>query len=163
MTATRNNTGTTKFETPSDTEVRFSRTFDASVKLAYEVYTKPEHLRKWLLGPGGWTMPICEIEARAGGSWRYGWRKDTGEEMVMGGKVLEAVPGVRLVQTEQWGPEWPETHNVVEFKEANGMTTITTTIRYPSKDARDAAIKTGMGSGLDESYARLDALFAALA
>jgi len=156
-------TGVTTFSTPSDTQVRFTRVVAAPRELTFEVYTRPEHLQKWLGGLEGWTMPICEIEPRAGGAWRYGWRKDDGSEMILAGIVKEFVPGHRVVQTERWGPEWPETLNTVEFAEAGGMTTITTTITYPSKAARDAAIETGMMDGLDVSYARLDQLLESLA
>jgi len=155
-------TGVTSFSTPSDTQVRFSRVVAASKDLTFEVYTKPEHLQKWLRGPEGWTMPICEMEPRSGGSWRYGWRKSDGAEMIMGGIVKEFVPNERLVTTERWGPEWPETLNTVEFTESGGFTTITTTVTYPSKEARDAAIQTGMMDGMEASYARLDELLETL-
>ena len=155
-------TGVTSFSTPSDTQVRFSRVVAASKDLTFEVYTKPEHLQKWLRGPEGWTMPICEMEPRSGGSWRYGWRKSDGAEMIMGGIVKEFVPNERLVTTERWGPEWPETLNTVEFTESGGFTTITTTVTYPSKEARDAAIETGMMDGMEASYARLDELLETL-
>lgn len=149
-------TGVTTFSTPSDTQVRIARTVDAPRNLVYDAYTKPEHLQKWLLGPEGWTMPICEIDARPGGAWRYGWRKDNGTEMIMGGTVQEIVPNERIVTTERWGPEWPETVNTVEFTEEGGLTTITTTVTYPSKEARDAALQTGMKDGMETSFARLD-------
>jgi len=151
-------TGVTEFSIASDTQVKFVRVVNAPRDLTFEVYTKPEHLTQWLGGLEGWTMPICEMEPKAGGSWRYGWRKDDGTEMIMGGLVKEFVVNQRITTTERWGPEWPETINTVEFAEANGQTTITTTITYPSQEARDAAIQTGMMDGLDVSYARLDTL-----
>jgi uncharacterized protein YndB with AHSA1/START domain len=151
-------TGVTTVTTPSDTTVRFTRTVNAPRSLVYEAHTRPEHLQKWLLGPEGWTMPICEIDARPGGAWRYGWRKDSGSEMIMGGIVTDIVPNERIVTTERWGPEWPETLNTVEFTESGGLTTITTTVTYPSKEARDAALKTGMTDGMEASYARLEKL-----
>jgi len=155
-------TGVTSFSTPSDTQVRFSRVVAASKDLTFEVYTKLEHLQKGLRGPEGCTMPICEMEPRSGGSWRYASRKSDGAEMIMGGIVKEFVPNERLVTTERWGPEWPETLNTVEFTESGGFTTITTTVTYPSKEARDAAIQTGMMDGMEASYARLDELLETL-
>lgn len=155
-------TGVTTFSTPSDTQVRFTRVVAAPRELTFEVYTRPEHLQEWLGGLEGWTMLICEMEPRSGGTWRYGWRKADGTEMIMGGIVKEFVPGERVVTTERWGPEWPETLNMVEFVESGGMTTITTTVTYPSKEARDAAIQTGMRDGLDVSYARLEKLLESL-
>ena len=156
-------TGVTTLATPSDTEVRISRFFNAPRRLVFAAYTQPEHLRQWLLGPEGWSMFICEMEPRAGGSWRYGWRKTDGTEMVMGGTVKEFTPDTRLVNTERWGPEWPETVNTVEFIEAAGETEVRLTIRYPSKDARDAALKTGMKEGVDFSFGRLEKLLAKMA
>ena len=155
-------TGVTDFAIASDTQVKFVRVVNAPRRLVFEAYTRPEHLKQWLGGLEGWTMPICEMEPRAGGKWRYGWRKADGAEMIMGGIVKEFLPHERITQTEQWGPEWPETLNTVTFTEADGLTTITTTITYPSKDARDAAIQTGMREGLDISYARLDTFLESL-
>jgi uncharacterized protein YndB with AHSA1/START domain len=155
-------TGVTTFSTPSDTQVRLSRTVNAPRHLVYEAHIKPEHLQKWLGFPEGWTMPICEMDARPGGAWRYGWRQDSGTEMIMGGIVKDIVPNERIVTTERWGPEWPETLNTVEFTEAGGLTTITTTVTYPSKEARDAAIQTGMKDGLEVSYSRLEKLLETL-
>lgn len=80
----------------------------------------------------------------------------------MSGDVREFVPDQRVVTTERWGPEWPETVNTVTFAEAAGQTTITLTIEYPSKEARDLAAQTGMKGGMDASFARLDELVKAL-
>jgi uncharacterized protein YndB with AHSA1/START domain len=164
-------TGVTDFSIASDTQVTLVRVVNAPRRLVFEAYTKPEHLKQWLSGFEGWTMPICEMEQRAGGNWRFGWRSADGAEMTMGGIVKEYVPNERISTTERWGSEmapvegggeWPETLNTVTFTETNGMTTITTTITYPSKDARDAALATGMREGLDVSYARFDNLLEAL-
>jgi uncharacterized protein YndB with AHSA1/START domain len=83
--------------------------------------------------------------------------------MAMSGSVREVVPPERLVTTEKWGPEWPETVNTVVLTEEDGQTTITLTITYPSKDARDAALATGMKGGMEESFARFDELLKMLA
>lgn len=155
--------GITSFATPSDTDVVITRVVQAPKRLAFAAYTEPQHLQKWLLGPPGWTMPVCELEARSGGAWRYVWRKADGTEMAMGGIVREFVPPERMVTTERWGPEWPETVNTVSFADAGpGHTTITLTISYPSKEARDAALKTGMKDGMESSFARLDGLLQTL-
>jgi uncharacterized protein YndB with AHSA1/START domain len=155
--------GVTAFDTPSDTQVTITRVVKAPRGLVFKAYTVPKHLQQWLLGPEGWTMPICEFEARNGGAWRYVWRKADGTEMGMSGTVKEIVPDERIVSTEQWGPDWPETINTVALTEAGGLTTITLTVTYPSKEARDAALKTGMKDGVEASYARLEALLASLA
>ncbi len=153
---------TTTFETASDTELVATRTFDAPIELVWEMWTKPEHLSKWLLGPEGWTMPVCEIDLRPGGAWRYVWRKDDGTEMGMTGEVREVEPPTRLVQTENWGGDWPETLNTLELFEEDGRTRMILSISYPSQDARDRAIGTGMNDGASVSFDRLDDYLASL-
>lgn len=152
--------GVTDFSTPSDTEIRVVRVFAAPRETLWAMHTDPTHIPNWLTGPEGWTMPVCELDARPGGRWRYVWRKTKGEEMAMEGDFVEVVRPSRLVTTERWGPEWPETVNVVEFTSQGDRTVLTMTVRYPSKEARDAALQTGMTTGMDQSYARLDALLA---
>src|SRR5262245_9164007 len=85
-------TGVTKYTTPSDTQVVITRVLNAPRRIVFEAYTTPKHLQKWLLGPPGWTMPICELDARPGGKWRYVWRKEDGSELTLSGIVKEFVP-----------------------------------------------------------------------
>lgn len=155
--------GETTITTPSDREVVMARTFEAPRTLVWDAYTKPEHVQRWLLGPEGWTMPICEIDLRPGGEWHFLWRRPDGDELVMRGVYREIVPPERLVNTESWGGEWPETENTVQLFEENGATTVTTTILYPSTEARDAAIATGMADGAERSYGLLDEYLRTLA
>jgi uncharacterized protein YndB with AHSA1/START domain len=149
-------TDTLKITTPSDREVAMTRVFDAPRRLVFEAWTNPKHVPRWLLGPDGWTMPVCEIDLRPGGSWHFVWRKSNGTEMAMSGEYREVTPPERIVNTERWGPEWPETLNTLILTEENGRTTMTLTILYPSKEARDAAIKTGMSDGASQSFDRLE-------
>lgn len=135
-----------------------TRVVDAPRRVVFDAWTNPTHVPQWLLGPEGWTMPVCEIDLRPGGSWRYVWRKTDGTEMAMAGSYREVAPPERLVSTERWGPEWPETINTLILTESAGRTTITLTITYPNQDARDAALKTGMKDGTDQSFERLDNL-----
>ena len=153
--AAANSVGTTTFTTPSDREILMTRVFDAPRRLVFEAWTKPEHLPHWLLGPSGWTMPVCEIDLRPGGSWHFVWRRSDGTEMGMRGVYKEIAPPGRLVSTESWGGDWPETLNTLILSEKDGKTTITNTVLYPSKEARDAALKTGMKEGVSESFDRL--------
>ena len=161
--ATATKPGVTSYTTPNDREVVVTRVVDAPRRLVFAAWTDPSHIPNWLLGPAGWTMPVCELDLRPGGAWRYVWRKSDGSEMTMAGLVREVTPPERLVTTERWGPEWPETINTLALTESGGRTTITLTITYPSKAARDAALETGMKSGMDESFARLDRLVQTLA
>ena len=156
MTATES--GTLIVTTPSDREVVATRVFDAPRELVWKAYTEPEHLQQWMLGPAGWTMPVCEMDLRPGGAYRFVWRKEDGTEMTITGTVREVEAPERMVSTEEWGGDWPEALNTIDFAEDDGRTTLTTTIVYPSKEARDAALGTGMTDGMSASYDNLEAL-----
>jgi uncharacterized protein YndB with AHSA1/START domain len=150
-----NKPGTTTFSTPSDREIAATRVFDAPRRLVFEAYTNPKHIPHWMLGPEGWTMPVCEVDLRPGGAWHFVWRRGDGDEMAMRGLYKEVVPPEKVVSTESWGGEWPETINTLTLTEDNGRTTMTSTVLYPSKEARDAALKTGMKDGMTQSFDRL--------
>jgi len=153
--AAANSVGATTFTTPSDREIRMTRVFDAPRRLVFEAWTNPKHLPQWMLGPEGWTMPVCEIDLRPGGAWHFVWRRSDGTEMEMRGVYREITPPERLVNTESWGSGWPETINTLILSEENGKTTASQTVLYPSKEARDAALKTGMKDGVSVSFDRL--------
>ena len=147
--------GTTTFTTPSDREIVATRVFDAPRRLVWDACTSSDHLPNWLLGPEGWTMPVCEIDLRPGGAWHFVWRGADGTELEMRGVYQEITPPERLVNTESWGGDWPETLNTLILTEEDGKTTITQSGLYPSKEARDAALNTGMEEGWSASYDRL--------
>lgn len=151
-----NKVGSTTFTTPSDREIVATRVVKASRELVWACHTRPEHVSKWMLGPEGWTMPVCEIDLRPGGTWHWVWRREDGTEMEMRGVYKEVVPPERLVNTEAWGGDWPETLNTLVLTEEDGKTTIQTTVLYPSKEARVRALGTGMEDGWSVSYDRLD-------
>lgn len=153
--ATASNANATTYTTPSDREIAVTRVFDAPRRLVFEAHTKPEHLKNWMLGPDGWTMPVCEIDLRPGGMWHFVWRRADGSEMEMRGVYREVVPPEKLVSTESWGGDWPETTNTLTLSEQDGKTTLTITILYPSKEARDAVLNTGMKDGMNQSFERL--------
>ncbi len=149
--------GRTTFTMPSDREIIAVRVVDAPRDLVWACHTVPEHVSQWMLGPDGWTMPVCEIDLRPGGSWHWVWRQESdGKEFDMRGVYREIVPPERLVNTEAWGGEWPESLNTLVLTGANGRTTITTTVLFASMDARDKAVATGMKDGWSMSYDRLD-------
>jgi len=153
--AAANKVNPTSFATPSDREVVVTRVVDAPRKLVWEAHTSPKHLPNWMLGPEGWSMPVCEVDLRPGGGWHFVWRRTDGTEMEMRGVYREVKPPERLVSTESWGEQWPETVNTLVLTEKDGKTTLTTTMLYASKEARDAALKTGMKEGMTQSYDRL--------
>ena len=149
--------GETTYTTPCDRELVTTRAFDAPRDLVWEAWTSPEHLPQWLLGPEGWTMPVCESDLSVGGAWHFVWRNEAdGSEMGMTGEYREITPPERLVSTQSWGGDWPETVNTLVFTEEDGLTMMTQTILYPSQEARDAAIATGMQRGMDAGFNRLD-------
>lgn len=153
--STANKVGATTFTTPSDREVAMTRVFDAPITLVWEAWTSCEHLPHWLLGPSGWTMPICEIDLRPGGAYRWGWSGLDGAEMEITGVYQEISPPERLVSTESWGGDWPEAINTLTLSEEDGKTTMIITALYPSREARDAALETGMNKGASQSFDRL--------
>ncbi len=155
MATAAHKVGATTFTTPSDRELVITRVVDAPRTLVFEAWTSPEHLPQWMLGPSGWTMPVCEVDLRPGGSWHFVWRQSEGTEMEMRGVYREIAPPELLVTTESWGGDWPETLNTVTLTEEDGKTTITQTVLYPSKEARDAALQTGMREGMSLSFDRL--------
>jgi uncharacterized protein YndB with AHSA1/START domain len=158
--------GTVKVSTPSDREIAITRVFDAPRKLVYDAHTKPELVKRWLLGPPGWSMPVCEIDLRVGGKYRWVWRQDTdGTEMGMGGVYREIRSPERLVATEKFDEAWypGEGLNTLVLVEQGGRTTLTQTMRYESREARDAVLKSGMEKGLTASYDRLAELLATTA
>jgi uncharacterized protein YndB with AHSA1/START domain len=143
--------------TPSDREIAMTRVFDAPRGLVFDALTKPELVRKWLLGPPGWTMPVCEIDARVGGAYRFLWRGADGTEMGSRGVCREILPPERFVTTERFDDAWYPGEALVTYAlvEEGGKTTLTLTLLYESREARDAVLKTPMEQGLGMSYDRL--------
>ena len=144
--------------TPSPRELCITRVFDAPRALVFDAFTKPQLLSRWLLGPEGWTMPVCEIDLTVGGRYRYVWRHRDGRQMAMGGVYREIVVPERVVATELFDEDWTggETLSTLQLVEVDGATTMTTTVLYGSQKARDAALATGMKEGLETGYNRLD-------
>lgn len=153
--AAKTEIGETTIATPSEREIVITRAFDAPRALVFEALTNPEHLPNWMLGPGGWAMTDCEVDLTPGGSWRYAWRHSDGETMELSGTYREVEPPARIVQTESWGGDWPETLNTLLLDEHEGRTTMTQTMAFPSREARDAALQSGMQEGVSRSFERL--------
>lgn len=149
--------------TPSDREIVMTRGFDAPRNLVWEALTTPALIKRWLLGPPGWTMTTCEMDLRVGGAYRYEWRKDNGTVMGMGGVLREVVAPERMTATERFDESWYPGEALVAqvLTERGGKTTITMTLQYESKEARDMVVKSGASSGMEMGYARLAELLAA--
>jgi len=144
---------------PGDCEILVTRELAAPRHLVYAAHTQPEMVKRWLYGPDGWSMPLCEIDLRVGGRYRYVWRQlSDGTEFGVSGKYLEIVPQEKVVSTESFdGPmNQGEATNTLSFAERNGRTVIALHMRYPSKAVRDGAIASGMNDGIEMGYARLE-------
>jgi len=153
-------TAALRVTTPTDRDVVITREFDASRGMVFDAHTKPDLVQRWLLGPPGWTMPVCEIDLRVGGKYRYVWQNADGRTMGVGGTFTEIARPSRIVITQLFDEDWTggETIVITEFVETKGKTRLTTTIRYVSREVRDAALKTGMAKGMEAGYERLDDL-----
>jgi uncharacterized protein YndB with AHSA1/START domain len=157
-------TGTLKVTTPSDREIVMMRVFDAPRELVFEAMTKPELLKRWFAGPPGWSLAVCEIDLKVGGAYRYVWRSPDGTTMGMRGVVRELTPPERIVQTEAFDESWypGEAVGTLVLLEASGKTTLTLTVVYESKEARDAVLRTPMTEGVGAGYDNLAELLESL-
>jgi uncharacterized protein YndB with AHSA1/START domain len=159
------NTGTLKITTPTEREIVLTRVFDAPRSLVFDALTKPELLRRWH-GPRGWSLVVCEVDLKVGGAWRFVSRGPDGAEMSLGGVYREIVPPERLVVAVQVNSR----HCVQEdsivttvLDEDRGRTTLTSTVLYPSREIRDAVIKSGMEHGAAQGYDKLAEVLASIA
>jgi uncharacterized protein YndB with AHSA1/START domain len=155
---------TLKVTTPTDREIVITRVFDAPRTLVWEAMSKPDLLKRWLFGPPGWSMVVCEEDARVGGAFHRAWRGPDAAEMAMRGVYREVVAPERLVRTESFvfgcEAQAGEQLATLVLAEQGARTALTLTVLYPSKEARDGAIASGMERGLAAGYDRLDELFA---
>jgi uncharacterized protein YndB with AHSA1/START domain len=158
------NTEALKVTTPTDREIVLTRVFDAPRSLVFDAMAKPELLMRWLSGPPGWSMVACENDLKVGGTFRHVWRRSDGSEMAMRGVYREVVPPERIVRTESFefgcDSQAGEQLGTLVLTEQAGKTTLTLTLLYPSKEARDATIASGMEHGVAASYDRLADLLA---
>jgi uncharacterized protein YndB with AHSA1/START domain len=159
-TANRNSFEVSK---PSAREVRMTRLFDAPRELVYEVMTKPEHVERWWGQLGeGYSVPVCEIDLRVGGKWKF-VNRHPGGEVTFYGEYRELNPPSRCVFTEIFA-DFPDVVSVVTslLSEENGKTRLTATVEYPTQEVRDMVVSTGMEKGAQTSYDRMEDLLAAL-
>jgi uncharacterized protein YndB with AHSA1/START domain len=151
------NSDTFKVTTPSDREIRMTRLFDAPRHLVFEAMSKPEHIKRWwgCLGEG-YSVPVCEVDLRPGGAWRFVNRHPHGEAGFHG-VYREIAPPERVVFTEIYDP-FPDAESVVTavLTEEAGKTRLTVTCMYPSVEVRDTVLKTGMANGAALSYDHLE-------
>lgn len=145
----------TTFELRGDDELVATRTFDAPPHVVWSAHVEPELLKQWMLEAGS-SMTRCEVDLRPGGAWHFAWREVDGSEMHMRGVYKTIVEHERLVNTENWGRDWPEALNTMTLTEEGGRTRVETVVTYPNAEARDRAVNTGMPKGWAEAWQRLD-------
>jgi uncharacterized protein YndB with AHSA1/START domain len=151
-----------RVEADGERTIRMTRSFNAVRAAVFDAWTKPELLRRWLLGPGEhWSMPICDVDLRVGGTYRFVWRnaKD-GTEMGLSGEYVEIVSPSRIVATERFDESWYPGGAVVvtDLLEQEGITTLTQRITYDSAAVRDGVLRSPMEGGVRMSYNRLEEL-----
>ena len=153
-----------KVTTPSDREVLMTRVFDAPRALIWDAMTKPDLVKRWLFGPPGWTMVVCDIELRVGGAYRYVWRNTDGGVMGMGGVHREVIHQERIVCTQLFDEDWTggEAVGTLVLTERDDKTTLTNSVLYSSREARDAVLRTPMEQGMAVGYDRLEELLASI-
>lgn len=146
-------------------EIVMERTFNAPVQLVFDAWTKPELLRQWLGVRGGWTMPICEIDLRVGGNYRYLWRHLEGKEMGVRGVYRKIAAPDCIVCTENFDDPWYAGEALITnvLEEVDGVATCTLTVHYESRETRDMVLASPMESGVRDGYAMLDKLLERLA
>ncbi|GLS31560.1 Uncharacterized conserved protein YndB, AHSA1/START domain [Mesorhizobium albiziae] len=151
---------TVEVTTPSDREIRMMRHFQAPRDLVFDAWTVPALLKRWLHGPEGWKLAVCQIDLTVGGALRYIWVHDDGRSMGMSGVYREIVRPERIVATELFDEDWTggEAIDTVVLTEQAGRTLLTQTVLYVSREARDGALATGMADGVEASFSQLDRL-----
>ncbi|MFC5931090.1 ATPase [Cryobacterium melibiosiphilum] len=144
----------------SDTQVRVARVIRGTAPQVWRAHTDAALMKRWLLGPDGWSMPVCEIATAVGDSYRYEWQRDGGEERFgFTGELLESQEPSRAVTTEAMiGMDFPATLNELTLTEVEGGTLLCLVVTYANAEQRDAVLATGMTDGMETSYARLESL-----
>ena len=147
-------------QTEGDAHVLVTRRFAATPELVYRAHTEPALIQKWLLGPAGWTMPVCINEARPGGKIRYEWTDGKGGGFYLSGEYVELVPFRKIVHVERMHLPDPTPDNHIEttFEKDGTGTLMTMRMTLPDGKTRAAMLKTGMEHGMEASYVRLESL-----
>jgi uncharacterized protein YndB with AHSA1/START domain len=145
---------------PSDREVRLTRTFNAPRQMVWDAHTKPDLIRRWLLGPPGWTMPVCDVDLRVGGTFRYEWHGEGDKAMALSGTYRAVDEPGHIADTQIFDDNWtngPADTDMV-LTEKDGVTEMTLTIVYATQQTRDLVVSSPMMDGMEAGYARLDGI-----
>jgi uncharacterized protein YndB with AHSA1/START domain len=146
--------------TEGDKRVVVTRRFAAPPEAVYRAHTEPRLIQKWMLGPDGWTMPVCVCEARPGGKIRYEWADGKGGGFYLTGEFVELVPFSRIVHVERMHlPDpCPDNHVETRFEPDGSGTLMTMQMTLPDAQTRAAMLASGMEHGMEASYVRLEAM-----
>jgi len=146
--------------TEGDKHVVVTRRFAAPPEAVYRAHTEPKLIQKWMLGPDGWTMPVCVCEARPGGRIRYEWADGKGGGFYLTGEFVELVPFSRIVHVERMHlPDpCPDNHVETRFEPDGSGTLMTMQMTLPDAQTRAAMLASGMEHGMEASYVRLEAM-----
>ena len=149
-----------ELKTEGDTEVIVTRHFKAPPEAVYRAHTEKEIVQKWILGPPGWTMPVCINDARPGGKIRYEWSDGNGNGFYLTGEFLELVPFSKIVHVERMHLPDPTPDNHVETRfEPDGTgTKMTMRMTLPDSETRKMMLASGIEQGMEDSYARLETM-----
>jgi uncharacterized protein YndB with AHSA1/START domain len=147
-------------KTEDDKHIVVTRHFAASPETVYRAHTDPKIIQKWLLGPDGWTMPVCINDARPGGWFRYEWTNGKGQGFHITGEFVDLLPFSKIVHVERmFLPDaTPDNHVETRFEPNGSGTLMTMRMTLPDARTRDAMLATGMERGMEASYARLEGM-----
>jgi uncharacterized protein YndB with AHSA1/START domain len=150
---------TLELKTEGEKYVVITRRFAAPPESVYRAHVEVELIKRWVLGPPGWTMPVCINEAWPGGKIRYEWANGEGAGFYLTGEYVELVPGSKLVHIERMHlPDpTPDNHVVTTFTPDGKGTLLTMRMTLPNAEVRAAMLATGMDKGMEVSYQRLEA------
>lgn len=142
----------------SDTQVRITRAIRGTVEQVWRAHNDADLMKRWMLGPDGWSMPVCDVAIKPGQSYRYEWEAADGSSRFgFEGELLESQPPYRAVTTEQMiGNDGAPAINELTLTPVADGTLMTLVVTYPSAEVRDAVLGTGMVGGMEQSYARLE-------
>jgi uncharacterized protein YndB with AHSA1/START domain len=157
---TAKSTAKLTLKTEGDTHVVVTRHFAAPPEAVYRAHTEPKLIQKWLLGPDGWTMPVCMNEAKPGGKIRYEWSNGKGGGFYLTGEYLQLVPFSKLVHVERMHMPnaTPDSHVETRFEADGEGTLMTLRMTLPDAQTRAAMISSGMEYGMEASYVRLETI-----
>jgi uncharacterized protein YndB with AHSA1/START domain len=149
-----------ELKTEGDTHVIVTRHFKAPPEAVYRAHTEKELVQKWLLGPPGWTMPVCINEAKPGGKIRYEWADGSGNGFYLTGEFVELVPFSKIVHVERMHlPDpTPDNHIETRFEPDGKGTKMIMRMTLPDSETRKMMLASGMEHGMEDSYARLETM-----